>query len=352
MLGEAISMLVPQVVGFRLTGALPGGRDGDGPRPHGDADPARDRRRREVRRVLRARPRDASARRPRDDREHVARVRSDVRLLPRRRRDAALPPPHRPLGRADRARRGVLQGERALARPGRAADVLAGRRARPLHRRAVARRAAPAAGPRAAARGEAARSSTRCRPSASTTATRTTRPSPRRSRPATRSRPRARGSEPETADAEVGRPGRASSLAERPAVRGARYDGETLPARARRRRDRRDHVVHEHVEPGRHGRRRAAREEGRRARPRAQAVGEVEPRARARRSSPSTTTRPGSRRTSRSSASTRSATAARRASGTPARCPRRSREASPRATSSSARSSPETGTSRRASTRR
>ena len=32
---------------------------------------------------------------------------------------------------ADRARRGVLQGERALARPGRAADVLAGRGARP-----------------------------------------------------------------------------------------------------------------------------------------------------------------------------------------------------------------------------
>ena len=52
-----------------------------------------------------------------------------------------------------RARRGVLQGERALARPRRAADVLAGRRARPLHRRAVDRRAAPAAGPDPAARG-------------------------------------------------------------------------------------------------------------------------------------------------------------------------------------------------------
>ena len=44
------------------------------------------------------------------------------------------------------------QRERPLARPGRARDVLAGRRARSLERGAVARRSAPAAGPRAAAR--------------------------------------------------------------------------------------------------------------------------------------------------------------------------------------------------------
>ena len=50
--------------------------------------------------------------------------------------------------------------------------------------------------------------------------------------------------------------------------------------RPRRRRDRRDHVLHEHVQPGRDDRRRPAREEGRRARPHAQAVGEDEPRAR------------------------------------------------------------------------
>ena len=155
MLGEAISMLVPQVVGFELTGALPEGATA--------TDLVLT-----VTQILRetgvvgkfveyfgARPRAAAARRPRDDREHVARVRRDVRLLPRRRRDAPLPPPHRPLGGAARARRGVLQGERALARPGRAADVLAGRRARPLDRRAVARRPAAPAGPGAAARGEA-----------------------------------------------------------------------------------------------------------------------------------------------------------------------------------------------------
>ena len=57
MLGQPIYMLVPEVVGFRLTGKLPEGDDGDRPRAarHGDAAGAR--RRREVRRVLRPRPR-------------------------------------------------------------------------------------------------------------------------------------------------------------------------------------------------------------------------------------------------------------------------------------------------------
>ena len=129
-------------------------RDRDRPRPDGDADPPRDRRRRQVRRVLRPRPRRPAARRPRDDREHVARVRRHLRLLPRRRGDAQVPAPDRPGRAAGRARRGLLQGEPALARPGRDADLLAGRRARPDDRRAVARRAAPSAGPRAAPRRE------------------------------------------------------------------------------------------------------------------------------------------------------------------------------------------------------
>ena len=117
MLGEAISMLVPQVVGFRLHGELPEGRDRDRPRAHRDRDPSADGRGREVRRVLRRGPRRAPARRSGDDREHVARVRRDVRVLPGRRRDAPLPPPDGPQRRARRARRGVLQGEPALARP-------------------------------------------------------------------------------------------------------------------------------------------------------------------------------------------------------------------------------------------
>ena len=154
MLGEPLSMLVPQVVGFKLTRRAAGGRDRHRPRPDRDPDPAPDRRRREVRRVLRPRSRRAPARRPRDDREHVARVRRDVRLLPRRRADARLPAPDRPPRRAHRPRRGLLQGEPALAPTRRRADVLAGRRARPLDRRAEARRPAPPAGPRAARAGE------------------------------------------------------------------------------------------------------------------------------------------------------------------------------------------------------
>ena len=51
-------------------------------------------------------------------------------------------------------------------------------------------------------------------------------------------------------------------------------------ARSRLGRDRRDHELHEHVESERDDRRRAAREEGRRARAAAQALGEDEPGAR------------------------------------------------------------------------
>ena len=99
MLGEAISMLVPQVVGFRLHGALPKGATATdlvltvtqilrqtgvvgkfveyfG---HGLAGPP--------------------ARRPGHDREHVPGVRRHVRLLPGRRRDAPLPAPHRAAAR-------------------------------------------------------------------------------------------------------------------------------------------------------------------------------------------------------------------------------------------------------------
>ena len=85
MLGEAISMLVPQVVGFRLTGELPEGATA--------TDLVLT-----VTEILRRTGvvgkfveyfghglDGAAARRPRDDREHVARVRRDVRLLPGRR---------------------------------------------------------------------------------------------------------------------------------------------------------------------------------------------------------------------------------------------------------------------------
>ena len=104
-------------------------------------------------------------------------------------------------------------------------------RARPRRRRAEPRRAAPAAGPRAAALRAGALPRGARRPS-----------------PASR------------------RAGSAVAVA-----------GEL---HARRRRDRRDHELHEHLEPLGDGRRRPAREGRRRARPAAQAVGQDLARAR------------------------------------------------------------------------
>ena len=155
MLGQPLSMLVPQVVGFKLSGALPEGATatdlvltvteilrktgvvGKFVEYFGEGRPV------------------PAARRPGDAREHVARVRRDVRLLPGRPGHARLPRADRAQPGAHRARRGVLQGEPALARPVGAGDLLAGRRARSRRHRAFARRPAPAAGPRAARLGEA-----------------------------------------------------------------------------------------------------------------------------------------------------------------------------------------------------
>ncbi len=153
MLGEAISMLVPQVVGFRLHGALPEGATA--------TDLVLT-----VTQILRQTGvvgkfveyfGHGLVGLPLADRATIGNMSPEygatcgffpvddetLRYL-------------RLTGRSDDkvgARRGVLQGERALARPRRAADVLAGRRARPLHGRAVDRRAAAPAGPDPAPRG-------------------------------------------------------------------------------------------------------------------------------------------------------------------------------------------------------
>ena len=105
MLGQPISMLLPQVVGFKLDGELPEGATA--------TDLVLT-----VTEMLRERgvvskfveffgpgPADAGARRPGDARQHVAGVRLDLRDLPGRRRDAALPRPDRPADRDDRAGR-------------------------------------------------------------------------------------------------------------------------------------------------------------------------------------------------------------------------------------------------------
>ena len=198
-----------------------------------------------------------------------------MRLLPGRRRDAALPAADGPRRGAGRAGRGLLQGERPLARPGRAAHVLAGRRARPLHGGAVARRAAAPPGQDRARRRQA------LLPRGAAVLRHRLRHPGRRG---------ARGELPGERPALDGRAG--SDRAERRPVRARdrtrrRAAGDRLrdrrrgrPPLARRRRDRSHHVLHEHVQPGRDDRRRPAREEGDRARPAPQAVGEDEPRSR------------------------------------------------------------------------
>ena len=212
------------------------------------------------------------------------------------------------------------------------ADLQRHPRARPRRRRAEHRRAEAAAGPDRARRREARPSSRRCRSGtprrARSWATAATRRSPSPSRPptrpprtttATRGKPRA-GVEP-GGDVAVER-------ADQRRGRGAARERRDGRARPRPRRDRGDHQLHQHLEPLGDARRRAARQEGGRARPAPPALGEDLARAgldrghrvpgevRARQS------------TSTSSSSTWSATAAPPASATPARCRRRSRRRS------------------------
>ena len=149
MLGQPMSMLIPRVVGFKLHGDLPEGATATDLvltvtqmlREHGVVV--------EVRRVLRPRRPEPAAGRPRDDRQHVAGVRLDLRDLPDRRRDAALPRVLRAPEGAHRARRGLRARAGPVARRGlRGADLLRDAGARPRRGRAVAGRAQAPAGPR------------------------------------------------------------------------------------------------------------------------------------------------------------------------------------------------------------
>ena len=186
------------------------GRHRDRPRPHRHRAAAQEGRRREVRRVLRPRRVAPAAGRPRDDRQHEPRVRLDLRDLPRRPRDAALPGLLRAPEGAHRPRRGLRQGAGPLARRGRrGADLLGHRRARPRRRRALAGRPQAPAGPRAAARRQGRLPRARWPTSSARTPRRrsptaTTRRSPRPSRPPTR-RPTAR---PATSPIRTSRPPR------------------------------------------------------------------------------------------------------------------------------------------------
>ncbi len=82
MLGQPISMLIPRVVGFKLSGELPSGRHRHRPGPRDHREVARTRCRRKVRRVLRIGCWCRTSGQPRHDRQHEPRVRLDDRGLP------------------------------------------------------------------------------------------------------------------------------------------------------------------------------------------------------------------------------------------------------------------------------
>ena len=290
MLGQPVSMLIPRVVGFKLTGELPDGSTAtdlvltitEMLRKHGvvgkfvefyGAGVAR-----------------RAAGQPRHDRQHEPRVRLDLRDLPDRRRDAALPALHRPQGRADRPRRGVRQGERPVARPVRAEPDYSETLELDLsHGRAVARRAEAPAGPRAAEVRQAdvprgPELLRRRRLGAGRRRTRRSAESVPGLRPGLAQRARSRR-RPRRTRPRHGADGRTSNPS-----RGQLRRRRQRRGRPRRGRDRRDHLLHEHLQPVGHDRRGAAGEEGRRAGPRRASPGSRRRWRPARRSSPTTTT--------------------------------------------------------------
>ena len=84
MLGRSIPMLIPEVIGFRLSGDAASRSDGDRPGADRDPDAAQEGRGQQVRGILRSGDRVAQRCRSRDARQHVARVRRDDRVLPGR----------------------------------------------------------------------------------------------------------------------------------------------------------------------------------------------------------------------------------------------------------------------------
>ena len=150
MLGQPISMLIPEVVGFQLTGKLPRGRHRHRPRAHRHADAAQEGRGRQVRRVLRRRAsttcRSPTARPSPTWRPNMAPPAASSRSTSETLALSAT------TGRddgADRAGRGLCQGAGHVARRRHADPVSPTARPRPRHGRAVARRPEAAAGPRA-----------------------------------------------------------------------------------------------------------------------------------------------------------------------------------------------------------
>ena len=181
-------------------------------------------------------------RRPRHDRQHGPRVRRHLRLLPGRRRDARLPAPDRPQPGRGGPRRALLARSRACSAPRQTPDPVFTDtpRARPRDGRAEPGRAEAAARPRGASRHEGVLPQ-----------------GAHRAGEGARLRPRPRR-----------RPAKSVSL------RDARAEGR---AAARLGRDRRDHELHQHLEPVGDAGRGAPRPEGRPPRPARAAPRQDEP---------------------------------------------------------------------------
>ena len=258
MLGQPVSMLIPQVVGFRLEGELAGGRHRDRPGAHRHRDAARARRGRQVRRVLRHGPGEPAAGRPRHDRQHVARVRRHLRRSSRstRRRSATCEFTGRPAEQ--------IELVEAYTQASRASSTTRAPRTPPSPTRSssISPRSCPAS-PGPSARRTAWRSRTR-RGSFLRGARRPgRRPAERRkdgdeapgerSPPATRRRRWPAGDGEDAASPpHGGRRGARRLAASRHVERRPR-----ARARARRGGDRRDHQLHQHLQPVGDARRRA-----------------------------------------------------------------------------------------------
>ena len=122
LLGQPLYQPMPRVVGVRLHGELPRGSTATDLVLVVSQMLREARRGGRVRRVRRRRPRLAGAGRPRDDLQHVARVRGDGGALPDRRRDARLPAPDRARRRSRWRSSRLYQGDGLWREPGAGPD--------------------------------------------------------------------------------------------------------------------------------------------------------------------------------------------------------------------------------------
>ncbi len=110
MLGQPMDMLLPDVIGFKLYRQTPGRHHRHRPGADRHPDAAQEGRGGQDRRILRARPGQHVAARPRHHCQHGSRIRGDDGLLPGGRRDAAVHETDQPPGGSHRTNRSLLPG--------------------------------------------------------------------------------------------------------------------------------------------------------------------------------------------------------------------------------------------------